>query len=179
MHPYTNLDLAHLRFWTLGLFGAWAILTTVLVWAAPGRSDYTIPDLAVAGSVTATQEILSHWSPSDREAFAFVLGFDFLYDLVHNNAVAFAVVWAAATRSQGWISAGSVLAWLLWLATGTNILENVVFFHMLQTGPHSPWPEVGLVTTLFRNATLLIGVGFALAVGLGWNLLSRMRGDDA
>jgi hypothetical protein len=179
MHPYVKLEQERLRFWTLCLLWTWAILTPVLVWAAPGRSDYTIPDLAVAGSIDAAQQILSHWSPADRQAFAFILGFDFLYDLVHNNAVAFAVVWAAANRPHRWVSVGSVLAWFLWLATAANIAENIAFFHMLQTGPNFPWPEVGLGTTYFRNTALLTGVGFALAAGPGWNILSRTRGDDA
>ena len=179
MHPYANLEPDRLRFWTLCLLGAWVILTPVLIWAAPARSDYTIPDLAVAGSVGAAQEILGHWLPTDRQAFAFILGFDFLYDLVHNNAVAFGVVWASANRPPGWISAGSVLAWLLWFATIANIAENIVFFHMLQVGPSFPWPEVGLGTTYFRNAALLGGVGFALAVGPGRSLLSRWRSNAA
>ena len=177
MHPYAELARARQRFWALFLIGAWVLLTPILVWAAPGRSDFTIPDLAVAGSPAAAQEILSHWLPADRLAFAFILGFDFLYDLVHNNAVAFSVAWAAASRSVRWVAAGSLLAWLLWLATAANIVENVAFFHMLQTGPSSPWPEVGLGTTYFRNGTVLAGIVFALAAGPGWTLLLRLRGN--
>ena len=175
MHPYLRLERATLRFSALLLLGAWALLTPILVWAAPGRSDFTIPDLALAGSVAAAAEILSHWSPSDRTAFAFILGFDFLYDLVHNNAVALCAVWAAAGRSAGLVAAGSLLAWLLWLATAANLVENPVFFHILQAGPVSPWPEIGLATTLFRNAAMLAGILFALAAGPGLSLMGRLR----
>ena len=179
MHPYARLDTTRLRVFALSLLGAWGLLTPILVWAAPGRSEFTIPDLAVAGSATAAVEILSHWSPSDRTAFAFILGFDFLYDLVHNNAVAFSVAWAAAGRSTTWVTAGSSLGWLLWFATGANIVENLAFFHMLQAGPVSPWPEVGLATTLYRNATIVAGILFALVAGPGWSLVRRRSGSAA
>jgi hypothetical protein len=177
MHPYSELEWTRLRFWSVLLLCTWALLTPILIWAAPGRSDFTIPELAVAGSAAAAAEILSHWQPSDRLAFSFILGFDFLYDLVHNNAVAFSVAWAAAHRSSRWIAAGSVLAWLLWFATAANIVENLSFFHVLQAGPSFPWPEVALATTYLRNGTILIGIAFALLVGPAWSLLLRLRGD--
>lgn len=105
----------------------------------------------------------------------FILGFDFLYDLVHNNAVALCVVWAAAGRSAGLVAAGSFLAWLLWLASGANVVENLGFLHVLQAGPMSPWPEVGLATTLYRNGAILVGIAFAIAAGSGSFLLRRLR----
>jgi hypothetical protein len=174
-HPYARLDRAHLRLWSWSLLGAWALLTPILVWAAPGRSEFTIPDLAVAGSAAAAEEILSHWSPADRTAFAFILGFDLLYDLVHNNAVAFCVAWAAADRSRPLIAVGSWLCWLLWLASVANVVENLAFLHLLQDGPASPWPEIGLATTLYRNAALLAGLLYALVVGPALALSKRFR----
>ena len=176
MHPFARLERARLRLLALLLLGTWAALTPILVWAAPGRGEYTIPDLAVAGSAAAAAEILSHWSPNDRTAFAFILGFDFLYDIVHNNAVALSVAWAAAGRASVWVGAGSLLGWLLWLATAANFLEGVAFFNILQSGPASPWPEIGFYTTLFRNGAILTGIAFALVAGPCSSIAERVRG---
>jgi len=162
MHPFATLGRGSLRFYSTILLTSWGLLTPILIWAAPGRSDFTIPDLAIAGSVPAAREILSHWSASDRTAFAFILGFDLLYDLVHNNAVALCATWAVVGCSARLIRSASVIAWLLWIASAANFLENLAFFHMLQTSPESPWPEIGFGTTLFRNGALA-GCGESLS----------------
>jgi hypothetical protein len=178
-HPYVRLGRAELRRPTLILFGAWLLLTPILVWAAPGRSDFTIPDLAVAGSVEAAAEILSHWSDSDRLAFAFILGFDLLYDLVHNNAMALLVAWVAIGHHKLIAGAGSLLCWWLWFATVANFVENLGFLHILLVGPESPWPELGLATTILRNGAMLAGLGFCLLVGPGMSLIRWMRAHAA
>jgi hypothetical protein len=175
LHPYSRLERSNLQTPLLCLFGAWLLLTPVLVWAMPGRTEFTIPDLAIAGSVDAAREILSHWSSNDRVAFAFILGFDLLYDLVHNNAVALLVAWVAAGRARALVTIGSWLAWSLWAATIANVVENLGFLQMLQAGPAFPWPEVGFVTTIFRNGAIVTGLLFALVAGPLLSAFVRIR----
>jgi hypothetical protein len=158
---------------------AWLALTPILLWAMPGRTDATILELAVAGSVEASAEILSKWSPSDRTAFAFVLGFDLLYDVIHNNAVALLVARVAAGCRGSLVRVGSWIAWGLWLATAANVVENLGFFHMIQAGPNSPWPEVLFVTTVYRNGILGVGVAFWSLMGPLASLARRMRAHAA
>jgi len=109
--------------------------------------------------------ILESWDSSLAVSLAFLLGFDFLYDLVHNNAAALFAVWGAVRRDTAVARriAGTT-AWVLWLDSGLNIFENLAFLHILRSQSCE-----GLLTAVaaiftFRSATLLLGfvVGAAL-----------------
>jgi hypothetical protein len=91
-HPFDHLPEGRVRSYAVLLFLAWAALTGILLWAAP-RSGAV--ELAFAGTPDEAARVVSALSDRDRISFSFMLGFDLLYDLVHNNAVALACIWAS------------------------------------------------------------------------------------
>jgi hypothetical protein len=113
-HPYEALSVRNLRAATLGTASAWALLTIILVWAVPVSQLAELQTLVEATEPAARRAILESWEPSVVASLSFVLGFDFLYDIVHNNAAALFAVWGAVrcdTRRAR--SVGAVTAWVL------------------------------------------------------------------
>lgn len=113
----------------------------------------------------ARRAILESWEPSIVASLSFMLGFDFLYDVVHNNAAALFAVWGAVRRDTRVArSVASATAWVLWLDSGLNVFENLAFLHILRS--RSPDPLLPAVSAIFsfRSATLMLGllVGAAL-----------------
>jgi hypothetical protein len=101
----------------------------------------------------------------EAETLTSVSFFDFLYDIIHNNAAAFFAVWGAARRNTrlAW-SVGGMTAWVLWLDSGLNVFENLAFLHVLRVRTPEPLlPAVSMIFA-FRSATLMLGllVGTAL-----------------
>jgi hypothetical protein len=119
----------------------------------------------------ARQTILASWETGVAVSFSFLLGFDFLYDLVHNNAAALLAVWGAVRRGT---KAARLLArtsaWVLWLDSGLNIFENLALLGVLR--PRSPEPLVNAAVAVFsfRSVTLMLGliVGVALHASAWW-----------
>ena len=79
-----------------------ALLAAVLI------SDATrIAEMAAVRSAAEARELLAVWPEETSRTAAFLLGFDFLYDVVHNNAVALASIGthpsgaAAASSARG------------------------------------------------------------------------------
>ena len=163
-HPYETLSIRTLRAATVGAASAWAVLTVILVWTVPVAHVAEVQRLLEATGTPARSAILESWSPSIVASLCFLLGFDFLYDVVHNNAVALFAVWGAVRRDIGFArSLAGLTAWVLWLDTGLNVVENLAFLHVLRSrSPQSLLPVVSVIFS-FRSATMLLGV----LVGLG------------
>ena len=162
-HPYEALPARILRAATFGTASTWGLLTLILLWAVPVDHIAQLRGL-VEATGSARTSILESWGPSVVASVGFLLGFDFLYDVAHNNAVALFVVWGAVRRGTRIArSVGAVTAWVLWLDTGLNIFENLAFLHVLRSRNPEVLPVVSAIFS-FRSATLLLGllVGAAL-----------------
>lgn len=108
---------------------------------------------------------MESWDPGIAASLSFLLGFDFLYDVVHNNAAALFAIWGAVRRDTRLArSVGAMTAWVLWLDSGLNVFENLAFLHILRS--RSPERLLTAVSAIFsfRSATLMLGflVGAAL-----------------
>jgi hypothetical protein len=109
--------------------------------------------------------ILESWDPSIALSLSFLLGFDFLYDVVHNNGAALYAVWGAVRRDTRLARAvGGMTAWVLWLDSGLNVFENLAFLHILRSRSPEHLFTVVFAIFSFRSATLMLGlfVGTAL-----------------
>jgi hypothetical protein len=174
-HPYDALSVRTLRAAMIVTASAWGLLTLVLVWAVP------IADIAELRRLlevepAARSSVLQSWEPSVVASICFLLGFDFLYDVVHNNAVAFFVLWGANRRdTPSARAAGTAVAWVLWLDTGLNVFENLACLEVLRS--RNPDPLLPVVSAIFsfRSATLLLGV--VVGIALQWSAwhASRLR----
>ncbi len=151
--------------------GAWVGLSAILVWAVPPEHIGEVNRLVSAPTLPAAAAVLDSWEPSVARSFSFLLGYDFLYDLVHNNAVALLVVWGARRARIGW---AEQIAWLLWLDTALNVFENLAFLQILRTADPAPLFPWAASVFYFRSATLIGGLvaGVLLHVQ-GW----RVRGS--
>ncbi len=164
-HPYEALSVRSLRAATIGTGSAWVLLTLILVSAVPVSDVAELRRLMEASEPAAARAILASWGPSVTTSLSFMLGFDFLYDVIHNNAAAVFAIWGAVRRRTRLArSAAAVTAWVLWLDTALNVLENLAFLHVLRSGSPEPLLSAVSATFAFRAATLLLGllVGAAL-----------------
>ena len=133
------------------------VTTVILAVAVSAEHRNAITNFVVADAALASTE-LSRWDSATRESFQFVLGFDFLYDLVHNNVAAMLLVWGALRSAQRWaFQLANVFAWVLWLDSALNVLEYFVYRHILATGILEPWHGYGLAIFSFRTSTLIPG----------------------
>ena len=159
-HPYLNLSVSDLRFWSIVATIAFALATVVFVIAIPVPHLSLVADFVRSDSVNA-QVALDHWGSEIREAFRFMLGFDFLYDLVHNNLVALLAAWGAVRVGRYWaLAVACVVAWTLWLDSAFNVAENLAYVRVLSTNNVEPWHFYASTIFRFRTATLF---GSALA----------------
>jgi hypothetical protein len=164
-HPYAALPERTLGRATVITAGAWALLTLLLVWAVPLPDLGEVQSLVSADHRSAARAILKAWTPGLLVSFSFLLGFDFLYDLVHNNAVALFAVWGAAKRgSRSARRLAGTAAWLLWLATGLNVFENMALLHVVRSG--APEPLLPLASAVFAIRSALLAGGIVVGVGL-------------
>jgi hypothetical protein len=104
------------------------------------------------------QDALQALTPEIRESFQFVLGFDFLYDLVHNNLVAMWLAWGALRiQKRVALVLASGFAWVLWMDSALNLVEHLVFRHILSSGNLDPWHAYGSAVFGFRTGSLVAG----------------------
>lgn len=163
-HPYEALSVRTLRAATIVASLAWALLTLILVWAVP-MADIRELQRLLEEAGPAQRSILLSWQPSVVASVSFLLGFDFLYDVVHNNAVALFVLWGAVGRNTRRARAvGVAMAWLLWLDTGLNVFENLASLHVVRSKNPEPLLPVVLAIFSFRSATLFLGVIVGIAL---------------
>ena len=173
-HPYESLSAATLRTATIGMLSAWGGLTLVLIWAVPFGHIASLHNLMDAGSPSVRRTILESWEPGVSISLSFLLGFDFLYDVVHNNAAALLAVWGGVRRGTRLArAAGGMTAWVLWLDSGLNVIENLSFLHILRS--RSPESLLTVVSAIFsfRSATLVLG----LSVGAALHISARRTGS--
>jgi len=164
-HPYTALETRQLGVATVALGTAWALLTILLLQAVPLVDFPKIGRILGASTAADLSAVLADWTPATLRSFAFLLGFDLLYDLVHNNAAAVYALWASRICARPWAERlAAAAAWLLWLATVLNVFENLAFLHMLPDGDSSwllPWASLAFnLRSLFLAGALGIGCLF-------------------
>jgi len=103
-HPYETLDARTLATATLGLAAFTILLTAILAHEVPSEVRREVARLLGAESGAPAAAVLAAWDREVYQAFSFMLGFDFLYDIVHNNAVALA---SPGFRSSRWVRNGA------------------------------------------------------------------------
>ena len=164
VHPYQALPVRNLRAATIAAAWAWVLLTLILFWAVPLADVADVQRLVSAPEPDAARDILRSWGPSVGRSFSFLLGFDFLYDVVHNNAAALLAVWGAARQQTRLAhSVAAVTAWVLWLDTGLNVFENLAFLHVLRSGSTDLLSAATAIFS-FRSATLTLAILVGIAL---------------
>jgi hypothetical protein len=164
-HPYERLGVRPLASAAIGLTVFWALLTAILAYEVPAALRAQITQLLSAENDAAATAILLAWGPEVYRAFSFMLGFDFLYDIVHNNAVAFLAIWGAKRVSaKPALFLGAATAWVMWLDTALNLFENVAFLHIIRS--LDPWPLLPAANAVFvfRTGTWVLGIVLAVAL---------------
>jgi len=178
-HPFQNLDLTNQQrasFLVLALLtGATAIFSV----AVPFEHFLLVVQLIGAQSGDVLP-LISNWTIAERQSFAFMIGYDFVFDILHNNAAALFVVWGAArlnvrSACPNELMIAAWLAWAMWLCSGLNIVENLAFLHLLDSHQVTPWHLIGKVAFSFRGVALVgafaAGLIFHLRAGIfvPWN----------
>ncbi len=172
-HPFERLPDRALRVACVSLLVAWAVLTVVLAAAVPlAHMRELLRLLAAEGAGEAAAQVAA-WSPAVRTSVGFVVRFDYLYDVVHNNAVALLCLWAARRLARPTATkAARLAAWVLWLDTLLNVVENAAALHIVNGGDAAPWFAVVRVLTSFRFVTLWLACGLG---ALGFMASARNR----
>lgn len=167
-HPFERLSLPRIRVACLTLLLLRALLTVVLFAAVPLDHAHELLRFLHANDASEAAGIVATWPPGVRATARFLIGVDFLYDAVHNNAVALLCMWAALRLgSYGFNVTARIVAWVMWFDTLCNLVENFSALHIVGGGSVTPWFGIVVASTAFRFATLWLG--FALGVvGLGF-----------
>jgi hypothetical protein len=169
LHPFERLTVEQLRLGSLILAAAAIVLTALLAYAVPADDLSRIfAGLTSSWTAAGLQEVVRAWPERTRLSATFLFGFDTLFDVVHNNAVAFLCVWAA--RRNGTASAlvtARTLAWIMWLDTLLNQVEDLVFLEIVRGAPADPWPALAVGIAGFRSITLAVGFLFGATL-LAW-----------
>ena len=164
-HPLDRLELGQLRSATIAAAAAVGLLTAILFSSVSVEDLSRIEELLGASSSSAALALLTSWPQSTFQAFSFMLGFDLLYDLVHNNAVALFAIWGARRLSTpGAQIIGSLVAWVMWLDSVLNVFENLAFLHVIRTFELPSLVPIASTVFTFRSATLVTGLIVAIAL---------------
>ena len=155
-HPFDSLERRSLVI-AVWLFAAgFCVLSAILFFTIPSEEFARIQELAHMGSPANAQTVLRSWPHSTFLAFSFLLGFDFLFDLVHNNGVALFAIWGAQRLSNRAAKMlATCIAWLMWADSLLNVMENLAFFHVIHTEEASWLLSFAQGIFAFRSATLL------------------------
>jgi hypothetical protein len=142
----------------------------VLAWAVPLDDVSALGALLEATDPGARRVILESWTPDVVASLAFLVGFDFLYDLVHNNAAALVAVWGAVRRDTRLARAvAGTSAWVLWIDSALNVFENLAVLHVLRSRSPEPLLPAASAVFAFRSVTLLLGLLIgAILHGSAW-----------
>jgi len=173
-HPFARLARQHLAAATIYLAVAFSLLTAILIAFVPLQDIARIRELVQARPGAFAREVLAGWPPSTLQSFSFMLGFDLLYDLVHNNGVALLAVWGAKRSAATWAAvAASATAWVMWLDSLLNVFENLAFLHIIQTSNPAPLLPFAAAVFSFRSITLIVGLMIGIALHAHASLRSR------
>ena len=173
-HPLQRLDAKLLPIATIALALFLILLTAILASTVPSSIRSSIGDLLAAQSTNSANAVLSTWNPRIYRTFSFLLGFDFLYDVVHNNAVAVFVIWGAKRLAATWaLTVASATAWVMWLDSALNVFENLAFLHIIRAEDPASLLPVASAIFSFRTATLVLG--FLIGLVLHALALRRQR----
>ncbi len=170
-HPLELLSYGAIRAVSLWLLAAWALMTLFLVAILPFEILERATALAATRDSAAARALVASWPPALRVSAAFLLGFDFLYDLVHNNAVACMCLWAAFHGKSAQKRIARTFAWTLWLCTLLNVPENWVYVRLLHGLSVDPW--VGVAGQIASLRFFILWSGFV--VGAALLFLSHVR----
>ncbi len=163
-HPFERLSTWAARASALSLLAAWLLLTLLLAAVVPAEHGAQLVRFLGAADARGAAAIVAAWSPDMRATAGFVIGFDFLYDLVHDNAVALLCIWAARLLGGARVMlAARVVAWTMWLAVLLNLPENLLAIHIVRDGAATDWFGVVVAITSFRFVTLWAGLAFGVA----------------
>jgi len=94
-----------------------------------------------------------------------MLGFDLLYDLIHNNGVAVFTIWGAKRVASARATlVASLSGWVMWLNSALNVAENLAFFHVIQT--LEPYPLLPVAAAIFSFRVLTLTAGLFIGIAL-------------
>ena len=173
-HPIQELNLLKLQRATLLVSALLTGATAIFLVAVPLEHFLLVVQLIGAPS-SDVLTLISGWTIAERQSFAFMIGYDFVFDILHNNAAALFVIWGAArlnarSACPNEMMIAAWLAWAMWLCSGLNIVENLAFLHLLDSHQVTPWHLIGKVAFSFRGVALVgvcvAGLVFHLRAGI-------------
>lgn len=182
-HPFQELNLLKLQRATLLVSALLTGATAIFLVAVPLEHFLLVVQLigAPTGDVL---HLISGWTIAERQSFAFMIGYDFVFDLLHNSAAALFVIWGAArlnarSACPNELMIAAWLAWAMWLCSGLNIVENLAFLHLLESHQVTPWHLIGKVAFTFRGVALVAafvtGLVFHLRAGIAVPWRARLE----
>jgi len=157
LHPFERLSIRGLRLWCLWVVGGWAAMSVVLFASIPMHQ--LAEAIQLAGDPAADP---GQWSAEARISVAYLIGADYLYDVLHNNAAALLALLGARLLGHGgvtWVARG--IAWTMWLDTVLNVIENLAFLAAVRG--RLAWLEIAQPIEAFRTSTLSLGLAFGVA----------------
>ncbi len=155
-HPFERLSNRGLRLWCIWVFVGWAALSVIGFASIP--TQHFTDAMRMAGAPSADP---GRWSTEVRISVAYLIGSDYLYDILHNNAVGLLAVLGARLLGHAqvtWVARG--IAWTMWLDTVLNVIENLAFLAAVRG--RRDWLEVAQPIEAFRTSTLLLGLVFGV-----------------
>lgn len=160
-HPFERLSLHAVGTAALALLAVWFVLTMLLAAAVPVAHLAQLAHLLRAADANAAAALVAAWSPDLRATAGFVLGFDFIYDLTHDNAVALLCIWAARRHGgRRVVVTARAVAWVVWLDVLLNVPENLAALHIVREAAPTRWFALVVSITSFRFVTLWAGFAF-------------------
>ena len=173
-HPYTRLSTLELKVSSLG--SAILFLVSIVIFAkSVPLAHINAVSLFVQSSDETAQALLTNWNSQIRESFRFMLGYDYLFDIIHNNLVALFVVWGAKRlATYAVLSLSAFVSWVLWFDSALNIFENLAYSHILTSNIVAPWHAYASLAFGFRSTTLIV----AAIIGTTFHLLAFRRQNE-
>ncbi len=171
-HPWTWLPERR----RAAVLGGSLALTILLmgVLQASGRSLRSeaapagIVSLELAGSLSATNEILADWEAEQRTAAGFNLGIDFLFLFAYGISISLAcAILSQLYDRESWPrAAGAFLSWAALLAAGLDAVENVALTRLL-FGSQAPFlPPLAQLMAILKFGLVFAGLSYIVLAAI-------------
>jgi hypothetical protein len=143
-------------------------MAAMSIFGAPLNNDIApngIISFEFAFTPERAQEIIDSWDHDAQMRASFIQGLDFLYLMVYSTTIAIGCIWAGKIiLSANWplASAGTILAWGLWIAALCDTVENIALVVELFGTVVSPWPQIAAICAGIKFTLIFLGLVFVL-----------------
>ncbi len=168
-HPFEAIRPGQGKYIFLPAFVLFLIITGVFrfLTTTPG-----IVSFELAGSVAASQAIVTAWDKTAQLINAFGLGIDYLYMVAYSTIIGVACIWAArrlGAKGLPLASLGALLAWGQWGAALFDSVENIALLAQLLNGVAEPYPQIAAFCATLKFLLIILGLLYVAYGALaGW-----------